>query len=97
MAKKSKLLTALDEHKGVDHKLEKQKKLQKQAAKRKRLREQKNLNGENDQFGIKKPLMSGALPAEADDDPECGSEDGSNASSAVVQDPFASVQRSVLI
>ncbi len=36
MAKKSKLLAALDAHKGRDHKLEKQKKLQKQAARKKR-------------------------------------------------------------
>ena len=38
MAKKSKLLAALDAHKGVDHELERQKKLQKQAARRKRSR-----------------------------------------------------------
>lgn len=36
MAKKGKLLTALDAHKGRDYKLEKQKKQQKQAAKKKR-------------------------------------------------------------
>lgn len=35
--RKSKLLAALDAHKGIDHKLERQKKLQKQAAKKKRL------------------------------------------------------------
>ena len=35
MAKKSKLLAALDAHKGRDYKVEKQKKLQKQAAKKK--------------------------------------------------------------
>lgn len=34
MAKKSKLLAALDAHQGRDYKLEKQKKLQKQAAKK---------------------------------------------------------------
>lgn len=38
MAKGSKLLSALDRYKGVDHKLEHQKKLQKQAEKRKRSR-----------------------------------------------------------
>lgn len=38
MAKKSKLLAALDAHKGRDYKLEKQKKLQKQAEKRNKLR-----------------------------------------------------------
>lgn len=38
MAKKSKLLAALDAHKGRDYRLEKQKKLQKQAAKRKKAR-----------------------------------------------------------
>ena len=35
MAKKSKLLAALDAHKGRDYELKKQKKLQKQAAKKK--------------------------------------------------------------
>ncbi len=38
MAKKSKLLAALDAHKGRDYKLEKQKKFQKQADKRKKSR-----------------------------------------------------------
>lgn len=38
MAKKSKLLAALDAHKGRDYKLEKQKKLQRQAVKRKKAR-----------------------------------------------------------
>ena len=36
MAKKSKLLSALDAHQGRDHQLERQKKLQKKAAKKKR-------------------------------------------------------------
>ena len=36
MAKKSKLLNALDRYKGVDYELERQKKMQKQAEKRKR-------------------------------------------------------------
>ena len=39
MAKRSKLLAALDAHKGVNHKLENQKKQQKQAEKRKRSKE----------------------------------------------------------
>lgn len=39
MAKRSKLLTALDAHKGVNYKLENQKKQQKQAEKRKRSKE----------------------------------------------------------
>ena len=38
MARKSKLLAALDAHKGKDYKLEKQKTLQKDAAKRKRIK-----------------------------------------------------------
>ena len=38
MAKKSKLLNALDRYKGVDHELERQKKMQKQAERRKRAR-----------------------------------------------------------
>ena len=41
MAKKSKLLAALDAQQGRDSKLEKQKKLQKQAAKRKKARPRK--------------------------------------------------------
>ena len=40
MAKRSKLLTALDIHKGRDYKLEKQKKQQKQAAKKLRSKAQ---------------------------------------------------------
>ncbi|KAL9131830.1 MAG: hypothetical protein Q9217_000357 [Psora testacea] len=48
MAKKSKLLAALDAHRGRDHKLEKQRKLRKQAEKRKRSGAgQANLEEEN--------------------------------------------------
>lgn len=45
MAKKSKLLNALDRYKGVDYELERQKKLQKQAEKRKRAKLEKRVNG----------------------------------------------------
>ncbi|KAL8801379.1 MAG: hypothetical protein Q9182_004493 [Xanthomendoza sp. 2 TL-2023] len=55
MAKKSRLLSALDAHKNFNHNLERQKKLQKQAAKRKRSKE-------SDHFFYKgEPLMSGGL------------------------------------
>lgn len=72
MAKKGKLFSALDAHKNIDHRREKQKKLQKQAAKRKRSREHGPTNGS-------KPLMSGALPVEVDADRQWESEDGSDA------------------
>ncbi|KAL8722949.1 MAG: hypothetical protein Q9225_000641 [Loekoesia sp. 1 TL-2023] len=81
MVRKSKLLTALDEHKGVSHKLEKQKKLQKQAARRKRLRGQGNHSTEHGQVNGIKPLMSGALQPEEDDDPEWESEGDSKVAS----------------
>ena len=49
MARKSKLLIALDAHKRRDYNLEKQKKLQKQAGKRKKSRAMENkLDGEDD-------------------------------------------------
>ncbi|KAL8695781.1 MAG: hypothetical protein Q9224_003167, partial [Gallowayella concinna] len=60
MAKKSRLLSALDAHKNLDHSLERQKKLQKQAAKRKRSKEP-------DRFFYKgEPLMSGGLQRRPD-------------------------------
>lgn len=71
MAKKGRLISALDEHRNIDHKKERQKKLQKQAAKRKRSRE-------HDQINISKRLMSGALPIEVDADRQRESEDGSD-------------------
>ena len=52
MVKKSKLLAALNAHKGKDYQLEKQKKFQKQAAKRKRLNPTKeNLDTELESLG----------------------------------------------
>ena len=45
MAKKSKLLNALDRYKGVDYELERQKKMQKQAEKKKRAKLEKAVNG----------------------------------------------------
>ncbi len=70
MAKKSKLLSALDAHKNVDYGLQKQKKLQKQAAKRKRSKEPSGF------FYKGEPIMSGGLQ-EAEKCDEV-SEDGSN-------------------
>lgn len=55
MAKKSKLLNALDRYKGVDYELERQKKLQKQAEKRKRAKLEKRVNGveqDGNDYGI---------------------------------------------
>ncbi|KAL8938568.1 MAG: hypothetical protein Q9211_003157, partial [Gyalolechia sp. 1 TL-2023] len=88
MVKKSKLIAALDEHKGVNYKLEKQKKLQKQAAKRKRAKEQQNHPSKHGQANGVEPRMSGALPpGEEDDDVEWESEDGSDASPAAHDAP----------
>ncbi|KAL8706864.1 MAG: hypothetical protein Q9201_000133 [Fulgogasparrea decipioides] len=66
MAKGSKLLSALDAHRNVDHRLERQKKLQKQAAKRKRSRSSANLNGKHPEAFQGEPLMSGALQIDED-------------------------------
>lgn len=85
MSKGSKLFTALDRHKGVNHRLEKQKKLQKQAAKRKRLREQQNPPSKNSQVNGIEPLMSGALQPEEDDGSEWESENESDTAAAVVR------------
>ncbi|KAL8658155.1 MAG: hypothetical protein Q9226_001238 [Calogaya cf. arnoldii] len=63
MAKKSKLLSALDAHKNVDHDLQKQKKLQKQAAKRKRSKEPSGF------FYKGEPVMSGGLQRAENSDP----------------------------
>ena len=49
MAKKSKLLTALDAHKGRDYRLDKQKKLQKQAIKKKKSNTELQKQGEYDE------------------------------------------------
>ena len=51
MAKKSKLLAALDAHKGKDYKLQKQKKLRKQADRRKRSRPQPESSYVDDEEG----------------------------------------------
>ena len=45
MAKKSKLLDALDRYKGVDHELERQKKMQKQAERRKQAKREEIADG----------------------------------------------------
>ncbi|KAI4166497.1 MAG: hypothetical protein LQ343_008008 [Gyalolechia ehrenbergii] len=87
MSKGSKLFTALDRHKGVNHRLEKQKKLQKQAAKRKRLREQQNPPSKNSQVNGIEPLMSGALQPEEDDGSEWESENESDTAAAVHNAP----------
>ncbi|KAL8760212.1 MAG: hypothetical protein Q9199_000235 [Rusavskia elegans] len=62
MAKKSKLLSALDAHKNVDYGLQKQKKLQKQAAKRRRSKEPTGF------FYKGEPVMSGGLQSAQDGD-----------------------------
>ena len=58
MVKKSKLLAALDAHKGRDHNLEKQKKLQKQAAKRKKSKVQASTSEKENVDGP----VNGSLP-----------------------------------
>ncbi|KAL9599754.1 MAG: hypothetical protein Q9219_003637 [cf. Caloplaca sp. 3 TL-2023] len=73
MVHKGKLLQALEAHKGVNHKVERQKKLQKQAAKRKRSRAQGDSASKHDQANGIPPLMSGALQPEMDGD--SGSQD----------------------
>lgn len=74
MAKKSKLLSALDAHKNVDYGLQKQKKLQKQAAKRKRAKEPTGFFYHGD------PVMSGGLQSAADGD-QASEQESSNQSS----------------
>ncbi|KAL8694484.1 MAG: hypothetical protein Q9218_000897 [Villophora microphyllina] len=59
MARQSKLLAALDAHKNINHKAERQKKLQKQAAKRTK---PNNLGHPNKLISVDQALMSGALP-----------------------------------
>ncbi|KAL8683773.1 MAG: hypothetical protein Q9186_000259 [Xanthomendoza sp. 1 TL-2023] len=79
MAKKSRLLSALDAHKNLDHNLERQKKLQKQAAKRKRSKEP-------DRFFYKgEPLMSGGLQTRPDNgDVASEQDDGSETIPAAI-------------
>ncbi|KAL8656086.1 MAG: hypothetical protein Q9210_000471 [Variospora velana] len=74
MVKTSKLLSALDAHRNVDYKKERQQKLQKQAAKRKRLREQHSTPGKHNQLNGAEPHMSGALPSNRKDENEWESE-----------------------
>ncbi|KAL9014584.1 MAG: hypothetical protein Q9173_000768 [Seirophora scorigena] len=75
MVKTSKLLSALDAHRNIDHRKERQQKLQKQAAKRKRLREQHSPSSKHSQLNEAEPRMSGALPSEKVDEKERESED----------------------
>ena len=51
MTKKSKLLAALDTHRGIDYKLERQKKQRKEADKRKKSRQLEPSNAENEGRG----------------------------------------------
>lgn len=69
MAKKSKLLAALDAHKGRDFKLEKQKKLQKQADKRKKSKsqpQQLDTGAEQDDTVVKSTLNGISQASEID-------------------------------
>ncbi|KAL8961262.1 MAG: hypothetical protein Q9193_002157 [Seirophora villosa] len=75
MVKTSKLLSALDAHRNIDHRKERQQKLQKQAAKRKRLREQHSPSGKHSQLNEAEPRMSGYLSSEQVDVKERESED----------------------
>lgn len=69
MAKKSKLLAALDAHKGKDYKIEKQKKFQKQAAKRKRLNPRKeNPDTELESLGAAIAVNGSSFPPQPGSD-----------------------------
>lgn len=67
MVKKSKLLAALDAHKGKDYKLEKQKILQKKAEKRKKTKQPEQ--SEDTEEGEKKTEAKGSIVQ-----PDAGSE-----------------------
>ena len=66
MAKKSKLLAALDAHKGRDYKVEKQKKQQKQAEKKKRLKETQALEEEKENNVVSTSDAGSAVQVESD-------------------------------
>lgn len=66
MAKKSKLLAALDAHKGRDYKLEKQKKQQKQAAKKKRTKAARSISEEKENFEAQANGTASMPEAESD-------------------------------
>ncbi|KAL8830351.1 MAG: hypothetical protein Q9170_005764 [Blastenia crenularia] len=70
MAKKSKLLAALDEEKCVTYHLEKQKKLRTQAAKRKRSRKPGDLSAEEPKINGTEPLTKAALQSKQGEDLE---------------------------
>lgn len=76
MAKKSKLLAALDAQKGRDHNLERQKKLQKQAVKRKRVNSEPQDTEEEDEEEDRKD-EEGDKKDEEEEDEEEESEDAS--------------------
>ena len=68
MAKKSKLLAALDAHKGRDYKLEKQKKLQKQAERRKKTKTVEQVSGsDNADENVAKVIGNGPRLKEESD------------------------------
>lgn len=79
MARKSKLLAALDAHKGRDYKLEKQKKLQKQAVKRKkaRLQNQSTQAEIESEEETKAHIPVNGVDDELEDDSEGWESDGS--------------------
>lgn len=69
MAKKSKLLAALDAHKGRDYKLEKQKKLQKQAEKGKMSKVSKDTS-DSEHTGEDGARLNGKEPRLAEEESE---------------------------
>ena len=66
MAKKSKLLAALDAHKGKDYKLEKQKALRKKAARRKAVKESRSSSADENAVGDGNQLGNGVPEIQAD-------------------------------
>ena len=86
MARKSKLLAALDAHKGRDFMLEKQKKLQKQAEKRKRLKTvEKSPDADNSvESGVGGVDLNGAAAESGDENSGFESEESGGATPITV-------------
>ena len=82
MTKKSKLLAALDAHRGRDYKLERQKKQRKEAGKRKKVRQLQPSNAENEGRGS--APTSGTFEGQDIESDGWGSEGSEGAASPVV-------------
>lgn len=82
MVKKSKLLAALDAHKGKDYKLEKQKILQKKAEKRKKTKQREQ--SEDTEEGERKTEAKKSI-VEPDGSEDWESDEGENAAPTAVR------------